>query len=636
MNIIINLFYIRLLVIYIVLQEIFLQRKAMSYSDLESFLASIHPFDLLSQNELKKLTKGTEIAYYPKESQLLSQESSAEKLFIIIKGEVASRLEESSNVRIFHIKDSFDADAILSGKSPYNYIALEDTIVYEIEKNIFKSLFKSNSAFQKFYLMDIAQRIKYMQQQESSKQINIFLTTNVSDIYLHSPCIVSAETALKDAIESSINLNRSEIIVESNNNSYGIITDSDIKKMLLNTDFNLDTKAGELATYPLITIERDDYIFNAYLLLIKKNIKRLAVIEKNRVVGILEQIDILSYFANYSHLITVKIEKAESLMELKSISLEYIEIVKRLYQQGVKPRYISKLISEINRKTFERLFNMLMPKELQNSCALLVMGSEGRKEQIIRTDQDNALIIKEGVDAETFTPYMNEFSKWLVEFGYPPCPGDIMVSNRYWRRSVQEYKALIDKWIEYPDEQHFMEFSIFFDAHTVAGETKLLSDVKEYILNRFDNRNDLYMAHFAKLTLLFETPTGLLSTLFGRNRHIDIKKAGLFPVVQGVRALSLKTRIEQNSTIARIKELKKLEVIDKDLAKELIEAFDVLQYLRLNRQLEAIEVPKSPDNMIDIANLSKLQRDLLKDSLEIVEKFRNFIMRYFELDRLPI
>ena len=450
------------------------------------------------------------------------------------------------------------------------------------------------------------------------------------------PCIVSANTPLRDAIKASLNLNRSEIIVQSAKNSYGIITDSDIKKMLLKRDFNLDKKVEELASYPLITIKRDDYIFNAYLLLIKKNIKRLAVVEKSRVVGVLEQIDILSYFANYSHLITVKIEKAESPLELKNISLEYIEIVKRLYHQGVKPRYISKLISEINRKTFESLFRMLIPKELQKSCAFLVMGSEGRKEQIIRTDQDNALIIKDGTDADIFTKYMNEFSKWLIEFGYPPCAGNIMVSNSYWRRTTKEYKELIDKWVEYPDEENFMEFSIFFDAHTVAGEPELLREVKQYILSRFDNRNDIYMAHFAKLTLLFETPTGLLSTLFGRNRHIDIKKAGIFPVVHGARALSLKNAIEQSSTISRIKELQKLGVIDKDLAKEIIEAFDVLQYLRLTKQLETVADSNNPDNIIDIENLSKLQRDLLKDSLEIVEKFRNFITRYFELDRLPI
>ena len=608
----------------------------MSHYDLESFLASIHPFDLLNQNELKKLTKSTEIAYYPKDSQLIMQGDNTEKLFIIIKGEIASCIEDGSTVRIYHIKDSFDSDALLSGKSTYNYIALEDTIVYEIEKDTFKSLFKSNSSFQKFYLMDIAQRIKYMQQQESNRQVNSFLTANISDIFLHNPCIVSANTPLRDAIKASLNLNRSEIIVESAKNSYGIITDSDIKKMLLKRDFNLDKKVEELASYPLITIKRDDYIFNAYLLLIKKNIKRLAVVEKSRVVGVLEQIDILSYFANYSHLITVKIEKAESPLELKNISLEYIEIVKRLYHQGVKPRYISKLISEINRKTFESLFKMLIPKELQKSCAFLVMGSEGRKEQIIRTDQDNALIIKDGTDADIFTKYMNEFSKWLIEFGYPPCAGNIMVSNSYWRRTTKEYKELIDKWVEYPDEENFMEFSIFFDAHTVAGEPELLREVKQYILSRFDNRNDIYMAHFAKLTLLFETPTGLLSTLFGRNRHIDIKKAGIFPVVHGARALSLKNAIEQSSTISRIKELQKLEVIDKDLAKEIIEAFDVLQYLRLTKQLETVADSNNPDNIIDIENLSKLQRDLLKDSLEIVEKFRNFITRYFELDRLPI
>jgi CBS domain-containing protein len=230
---------------------------------------------------------------------------------------------------------------------------------------------------------------------------------------------------------------------------------------------------------------------------------------------------------------------------------------------------------------------------------------------------------------------MERFSAALLEFGYPPCPGKIMVTNPYWRRSLSEFKAQIDQWIDRPDEESFMYFSIFFDAEAVAGETALNRELKTYIFSRFDARNDIYMAHFAKLALLFETPVGIWSSLLHKDRHIDIKKAGIFPMVQGARSLALKYRVEELSTVERIKELARRQILDEAFARELVEAFDALSTLRLGAQLRAIDAGKAPDNTIHRDELSKIQRDLLRDSLEIVERFKHFITRHFELDRLP-
>ena len=607
----------------------------MSFNDQKLFLKSIHPFDEIPDSMIEDLIKNIEIAFYPSdESADICSDSSFR---IIIKGEVKAEDNNGEIVRVYREKDSFDADALINGKCELRYIVTEDLICYEIDKKDFMQLFDSCEKFKKFYLMDIVDRIEYLKKRASHNDNIDWLRAKISEIYLHKPCIVDRDTPLIDALKESINMKRSEIIVSIGDNQYGIITDSDIKLLLTEGKFNDNIKVGDIAHFPLRTVNEDDFLFNAYLTIIRENIKRIGVTTNGgEIKGVIEQIDILSFFANQSHIITIQIERADSIDELRSAGLGYLTIIKRLNSQGLKVRYISKLISEINRKLFKRLFEIILPQELQSDCTLLVMGSEGRGEQIIRTDQDNALIIKNGIDTDVFTPYMEKFSQTLESFGYPPCPGKVMVNNPKWRKSLNDFKHEIDTWIDTPDEESFMNFAILFDAIGVAGNDNLSIELKEYIFNRFDNGNDLYLAMFAKLTLLFETPTGILSAILHKDRHIDIKKAGIFPIVQGVRALSLKYRIKSLSTVERLKELSREGIIEKSFAREIVEAFDTLSFLRLNRQLEEIARGEKPNNIIDSDELGKIRRDLLRDSLEIVERFKRFIEREFKLDRLPI
>ncbi len=605
----------------------------MSFNDQKAFFQSIHPFCDLSDDALENIIQYVEIGFYPKGSEVVALGGSPEILYLIIKGEVKAYDSESSLLRVYHAKEGFDADALIEGASLARYEVTEDLICYELSKKGFMKAFEKYESFKKFYLMDMVERITYLKKKETASDLSGFMVAKVSDSYLHEPCIVSSEMLVSQALKKSVEMKSSSIVVKKNE-VYGIVTDSDIKTALANETLDLSSRIEEMARFPIIAVENDDFLFNVYLLLIQKNIKRVAVKKEDEIIGMLEQIDILSYFANHSRLATVKIEKAKTVASLREASQDYISIVKKLHAQGVKARYIAKLISEINRKVFLRLFDMLMPEVLQKDCALIVMGSEGRGEQILRTDQDNGLIVRDGVDAEQYLPYMEEFTETLISFGYPACEGNIMVSNPYWCKSMAAYEKEILHWIDYPDQESYMYFSIFFDARVVAGDAVLLERLKKVLLKHVDTNNDVYMARFAHLTTLFETPVGFFSTFLHRDRKIDIKKAGIFPIVQGVRSLSLTYKIEALSTVGRIKLLRSRELLDADMAQELIEAFEILLYVRLEQQLAQQRNGLPVNDEIDTVLLSKIQRDLLKDSLQIVEKFKKIIIRHFSLENL--
>ncbi|NPA28304.1 MAG: cyclic nucleotide-binding/CBS domain-containing protein, partial [Epsilonproteobacteria bacterium] len=303
----------------------------------------------------------------------------------------------------------------------------------------------------------------------------------------------------------------------------------------------------------------------------------------------------------------------------------------KLFEEGVKSRYIAKMVSSINRKLLAKLFELIVPKEYINRATFVVMGSEGRREQIIKTDQDNALILLDIRDKEKLAPYMEKITKILIELGYPRCPGNMMVSNPFWQDDISGYKRKIDRWLDSLEEASFIEFATFFDSDVVVGDKEVLRELKSYIFQKVNTQNSLYLAYFAKLTFLFETPVGIFSIF---KKEIDIKKGGIFPVVQGVRALALKYKVDKDSTINRLKELSNKGVIKKEFAKEIVESFDTLLYLRLMAQLEAIKRGETPSNIINLSALTKIKRDLLKDSLAIVDRFKKFISSEFELEYL--
>jgi CBS domain-containing protein len=410
---------------------------------------------------------------------------------------------------------------------------------------------------------------------------------------------------------------------------YGIVTDSIVRRHVLFNEYDKHAPIGPIALHPIITIEADDYLFNALLSFTKHSIKRIVVTRDGEIIGILEQLDLLSYFANHTYLVAVQIRKATTVDELKQASSDLINIVKKLHVKGTKVDYIAKLISEINEKIYEKLYGLIVPEELAKKACLIVMGSEGRKEQLLKTDQDNALIIDDSMDEKAYAPYMQRFTETLIDFGFPRCEGNIMVSNPYWCKHFSSYHKEIVRWFDAPSMEDVMNLAIFFDAISVAGEASMLRKLKAEVFERIEEQSP-FLSNFAKAAIAFETPIGIFTTLISENNKIDVKKGGIFPIVQGVRALALEHKIEPTDTVTRIKKLSKLDVIDSDFAGALIEALDTLLNLRLKERLARGE-DKGLDNFVNIENLNQLELELLKDSFKIVNKFKKFLTHHFKL-----
>jgi CBS domain-containing protein len=580
----------------------------------------------LGKKDLDNLMGKIDIAYYAKDTLLISKTLPSIAFYIIIKGSVTEYIDDEIH-NVYSSGDSFDADALIYNKTEAKFVVEEDLICYEINKEDFLDLMQDKRV-QGYFLSDFVSRHQNLKEHDTQSELTPFLMAKVTDIYLHKTCMVDENSTVLQALKSQSTLKAKVIIVEKST-GYEIVTDTDIKEKILLAGLDASEKIGSISTPGIISIDVNDFLFNALLLMTHNEIKRVVVTDEDKIIGVLEQLDLLSYFANHSHLIAVQIDKADSVDDLKDIQKDLSNLIIVLKTKGVKTRYITKLVSTLNIKIYKKIFLMVMPKELQDKCALVVLGSEGRGEQVIKTDQDNALVIEDGMDVSLFKEPMMKLNSHLLDLGFPKCEGDVMVSNEFWRRDVNSYKNLIKTLANSMDEANLQTLSIILDAQTAAGNKDLLDEVINFLHSNFQSRDDV-LAHMAKAVLNFETPLSMFSSFVTEKIHddkLDIKKGGVFALVHGIRTLSLEYDVRYTNTIERIKELNNKGVVDKNFATELIESFDSLSALRLDAQ----SLDKD-ENYINPSKLEKNQRDLLKDSFKIVNKFKKFMSFHFHLN----
>jgi CBS domain-containing protein len=301
---------------------------------------------------------------------------------------------------------------------------------------------------------------------------------------------------------------------------------------------------------------------------------------------------------------------------------------------------IARLVDELNAKLFERAWQLIAPPDLVANSCLFVMGSEGRGEQLLKTDQDNGLVLRDGYDApHDLAAICQRFSEALAAFGYPECPGGIMVSNPQWRQPAQAFGQTVRRWLLMPDAESLMALAIFIDARAVCGDATLLAQVRSEV-DRLLTDSDALIARFAAAIEAFEQDSGWWIRLFSLGESdkapLDLKKAGVFPLVHGVRSLALEARLACTGTVERIEALRALDRLPPDLGADLVDSLHFLMGLKLQAGLDAEGNAEAgaKGRLVHLESLTSLQRDLLKDALAVVKRFKALLRQRYRLDML--
>lgn len=351
--------------------------------------------------------------------------------------------------------------------------------------------------------------------------------------------------------------------------------------------------------------------------------------------GLLHDLGLAGLAGDDPQAVARQIDAAAGVAELAASAARVDAIVALLHGGGLKIERIATLVGALNARLFARLWSMVAPPELVANSCLVVMGSEGRGEQLLKTDQDNALLVRDGFECPGLEAIAAQFSAGLAELGYPPCPGRIMVINPLWRQPLAAFKATLRDWVYGTQTEGPMHLAIFIDSLAVAGDAALLTQVRDH-LDRILDRADVFFARFAGAIDLFDPHPHWWHRLIARDDDdaLDLKKLGTFPIVHGVRALALQQRLRVNGTQERLHRLVEQQQIDPGLARDVLDALHYLMALKLNCQLRQKQAGQVPGNRVRPSELGALERDTLRAALRIVRRFRGEIHQRFRLDAL--
>ena len=591
---------------------------------------STAPFDRLTPDEIEILRGSLDVAYFRPNETIIAEGAAPEGLYIVINGCVEERAQ-GELMGLLGPKDFFDSRALVQGAGVSAFIAREETLCSLAPRADLLRLINGNPRFGAFFYIDISRKLDALAQKDESSQIEPMMRARVSELFLLPAALIDSDATIASAGRIMRDIDCNALLVRDGDRT-GIVTGMNLSKAVVLKGMTIDETVKGITQFEMITVEPDDFVSQALLLMTKHNKRRLVVKQGDEFVGILEDINLLSFFAGNSQLVVGRIDRATSLPDLGAAAAQISEQLRPLRRQGVKFEVVAEIVSDLNRRLFHKLFELLCPPEMQGKACLIVMGSEGRGEQTIRTDQDNGLILSGPVDEAKLQTFREAFSGALANFGFPPCPGRVMVNNPLWSRTLDQYIADFSRWTTAPDEQSAMNVAIFYDAESVAGDSSLLLRAKKALVEKAADER-VFLGRFARAIESFEPPIGLFNTLKtaeGDGDALDLKKGGIFPIVHGVRSLAIERGLEETNTVKRLHKLGELGVLKPNFARELARALNYLMTLRLDAQLSAQMDSKASGSLLRPATLTSMDRDLLRDSFQVVKQLRDLVRHHFK------
>jgi len=452
--------------------------------------------------------------------------------------------------------------------------------------------------------------------------------------------VIDAAATMRDKSISSL------IACDDQDEPIGIMTDRDLRNKVVAGGLDpRETRVSEIMNAPVISVPEDETLFEVLYQMSRHRIHRVGVVNRqNKLIGLINESDIIRLQNRSPQKLLRGIDEAKTISALKIIHEETEQLIVFLSRNGVRIRDLVRLISLLNDQIALRLIAILRQNlfpDLPQGFAFLILGSEGRREQTLKTDQDNAIIYADDLAPEEVV-IIEKFSKALIdaliEIGVPECPGGIMAKNAFWRRSISAWKETLNTWIAVPSGENILNFSMFSDMRVLWGDSSLEQELRAHVID-CAHKDTLFLAHMAANVCRFVPPLGFFGGI-KTEKHgeqagkIDLKKAGIFALTEGIKALALEIGVLGGSTHDKLQILLKRGVLNGKQANDLEAAFDLLSFFRMRVQIEAAAAGKIPDNFVAPSSLDRVEKGRLQVALEVVQSFEGILRSHFNLSQL--
>ena len=409
----------------------------------------------------------------------------------------------------------------------------------------------------------------------------------------------------------------------------GIVTDRDFLVRVLAQELGPKTLAHTVMSRPVKTLSVDTPVYSALLFMLQQNDHHLALTQEEQIVGIISADDLLRHQATSPLYFLRQLEQSEDPSKtLTRYALDVAGTVETLFKGGLDVAQIGRIVASLNGALVRKLLK-LAEEELgppPTPYAWIVFGSEGRKEQMLLTDQDNAVVYKEDTDEarEYFKALAEYVVTNLINAGFPPCPGGYMATN--WCQPLADWVHLFKSWVKTPEPESLLKACVFFDFHVVYGELSLKP--LEQVLFK-TGAQSIFLAHMSRTALEFRPPLGLFKRIRSKAGQIDFKKAGVAPIVAMARFYALEAGVRNRSTFKRLESAAEAGKLSREAAEALAETYRFLLELRLQEQLAKLRAGETPDNNIRLQSLSTREKLLLKEGFTVIREMQQSISHRF-------
>lgn len=628
-------------------------------SDRVKYLQQITPFNLLPLDVLEGVAEQLEEITYNKDKVIYQQEISKLKgVDIIVKGEYESFFYDSvQNKRLVeHHQPGFcygGVSVLLNRRlSLRTVIAKKGTLVYFLHRKDFRALCK---AYEDFFLYFTAEFGKRMQNEEFVhffKQPAAYDQSYMAADQLYSRKIESVE--YRPIVQCSGKTPIYEVarqmaahkvsclfVTDEQNQIVGYVTDITLRDKVIAGQKNAADEVITVIDNPIVDIDIEAYVYEAILMMFSTKTRYLLIRKDGEYVGFLSRNKLLSEQAQSPLVFIQSVKSAVSDEELKRKWESVPHFVNQLLERGVNAQIANQVISTIAdtiaQKVIERVIEKVGPPPAK--FVFMVLGSEGRKEQTFKTDQDNAIIYEDKANEhreevrEYFLDFATQVSGRLNGIGIDYCSGGFMAQNPKWTHSLSHWKRNYLSWMAESLPETVINFSTFFDCRFVYGEESIMHELKAFLDEELQKPMEKLFHNMAINALQYEPPLTFFNNIrtFTKDKRevFDIKKA-MTPIVDLVRAYSLKNRIFEVNTGERMKALRKLEVFNETAYHELSQSYYFLMSMRLKKQaVQIIQDKTAPDNYIDLSTLTKIERVTLKEIFKVIGNFQTKIKMDF-------
>ncbi len=606
-------------------------------------LQDVPPFNRMPFPALLEACASIQIEYFPADQVILhTDDPPAEFLYIIQRGSVDMIRDSNGQPRIIDTLgegESFGFVSLLNHQAPLVTVRTRsEVLAYLLPAEIFHQLHREHSAVARFFASSTAERLDHALSTHHAAAEPALFRTYLRDLLRRELISINPDATIRQAARLMRDRNVSSLII--NAEPPGILTDRDLRNRVLANGVSDSTPVTEVMTVPVRTLPADSLVFEGLMLMLETGTHHLAVCEDDKIVGIVTNTDILRRQSRSPLFLPRQLERAHTNADLRAYTDQVGDTVAALLDAGARVSDIGRVVAVAHDALQGWLLRELEMELGPPPCpyAWVVLGSQGRFEQTLRTDQDHAIIYADDAPPEArsyFTIMAERMVDVLVQCGFPRCPGNVMASNPRWRQPAQIWQDYFRKWIQQPAQEALLRATIFFDYRQVYGELNVADTLRPIVETARGNK--LFLGRLALAAIQHPAPLNLFRQLVverrGEQRNVlDLKHRGTVLFVDLARLFALESGSAATSTVGRLREAASHSTIQPIEADELANAFELLSLIRLRHQHRQIEGGEAPNNLVSLDSLSALERRELKEAIQAVARIQRGVSFTYQTD----